>query len=452
MKRTLALLMACAMVLCMSTACSSGDAGSSSAAPSSSSAPASSEGGESSDAAPADPVKLTWWAISGQDEFYASRAEAWNKENPDRPIELEAVALNSADRQSKMLVAVQSGSGAPDYCDVNVIHFGSYFTFDEIPFIPLNDVVEQDKDKYIQAKLNMYTYNGNLYGAPSQAGTNVVYYNTKIMEEAGVDIDSIKTWDDFYAAGQKVKAVGKPMTAVETSDVNPFQSMLLQRGSDFFDKDGNVILDNEINIEILDFLYKMVSEGVAIPMPGGGNSSETFFQFMNEDGMAALVMPLWYISRFEQYMPDLSGHMAVRPMPVWEGVDTCYGSAATGGNGAVIVNQCQNVEIAKDFLYTAKLSYDAGIEAWNKLGYAPFRSDCWEDDTLTQPREYFNNENVFGQVSDAIKNSNAINNCPLFPEAVNRVGAEVMYNVFEAKTMQPADALKSVADELRSLQ
>ena len=71
---------------------------------------------------------------------------------------------------------------------------------------------------------------------------------------------------------------------------------------------------------------------------------------------------------------------------------------------------------------------------------------------MTQPREYFNNENVFGQVSDAIKNSNAINNCPLFPEAVNRVGAEVMYNVFEAKTMQPADALKSVADELRSLQ
>ena len=94
MKRTLALLMACAMVLCMSTACSSGDAGSSSAAPSSSSAPASSEGGESSDAAPADPVKLTWWAISGQDEFYASRAEAWNKENPYLPIELEAVALN----------------------------------------------------------------------------------------------------------------------------------------------------------------------------------------------------------------------------------------------------------------------------------------------------------------------------------------------------------------------
>ena len=187
-------------------------------------------------------------------------------------------------------------------------------------------------------------------------------------------------------------------------------------------------------------------------MPSGGNSSETFFQFMNEDGMAALIMPLWYISRFEEYMPDLSGHMAVRPMPVWEDVDVCYGSAATGGNGAVIVNQCQNVDIAKDFLYCAKLSYDAGIEAWESLGYAPFRTDCWEDEALTQPREYFNNENVFGQVSDAIKDSNAINNGPLFPEAINRVGSEVMYNVFEAKTMEPAEALKTVADELKALQ
>lgn len=30
-----------------------------------------------------------------------------------------------------------------------------------------------------------------------------MYYNTEIMEQAGVDIDAIKTWDDFTAAGQK---------------------------------------------------------------------------------------------------------------------------------------------------------------------------------------------------------------------------------------------------------
>lgn len=446
-KRIVALLAASVTAIALLASCASGG---SSSGVSSENTNSSSSGGDQSGAV--EPVKLTWWAISAHEAFYKARAEAWNKENPDRPVDLEVVNLNSADRQSKMLVAVQSGTGAPDFCDVNIIHFGSYYSFDEVPFVPLNDLVEEEKDKFIQAQIDLYSYEGNLYGAPIQAGANVVFYNTDIMSEAGVDIDSIKTWDDFYAAGEKVKAAGKVMTAVETSDINPLHSMILQRGSDFFDKENNVILDNETNVEILEYLNKMVSDGIAIPMPGGSNASETFFQFMNEDGMAALIMPMWYISRLEQYMPDLSGHMAIRSMPTWDDGGTSYGSAVTGGNGTVIVNQTQHEELAKDFLYFTRMSYDAGILAWEMLGYDPFRSDCWEDPALTQPRPYFNNESVFAKVSSNIKDANASFNCPLFPEAITRVGSEIMYNVFEAKTQTPEQALKAVADQLRSMQ
>ena len=115
----------------------------------------------------------------------------------------------------------------------------------------------------------------------------------------------------------------------------------------------------------------------AAPIP-----QRIFYEFFNNDGMGALIMPLWYMTRLEEYMPDLSGHLAVRPMPVWEEGQQ-YTSACTGGTGTVITNQCENQELAKEFLYFCKLSYDANKECYLQLGFAPFRSDVWEDEALS---------------------------------------------------------------------
>ena len=396
------------------------------------------------------PVKLTWWCISSQADFYNARAEEWNKQNPDRQIELETVSMGGSDRQTKLLVALQTGKGAPDYCDVNVTAFGTFFDYEEVPFVELTDLIQDDKDLFVSAKLDIYSKDGKLYGAPSQLGGTVVYYNTDIMNAAGVDYNSITTWADYEDAGRKVlAATGKPMTVIETTDMAPFQSMVLQKGSDFIDENGNVILDCETNIEILEYLKSWVDEGIASPMPGGGNASEVFYEFFNNSGCASIILPMWYMDRLQEYMPDLSGKIAVRPMPVWEEGQK-YTTACTGGNGAVITKQCKNIDLAKDFLYFCKMSKDAQLQCYEMLGYDPYRTDCWEDSSLQINMPYFSNENVFAIVGSSLKNANAINNTSLVPSAFNDVSSKVMYNVFETKTMTPSEALKSSANALRN--
>lgn len=396
------------------------------------------------------PVKLTWWCISSQADFYKARAEEWNKANPDRQIELDAVGVGGSDRQTKLLVAIQTGKGAPDFCDVNVTAFGTFFDYDEVPFVELTDLVQSEKDKFVQAKLDIYSTNGKLYGAPSQLGGTVVYYNTDIMNAAGVDYNAIKTWKDYEEAGRVVAAkTGKPMTVIETTDMAPFQSMVLEKGSDFIDENGNVILDSEENIAVLEYLKSWVDEGIASPMPGGGNASEVFYEFFNNGGCASIILPMWYMDRLQAYMPDLYGKIAVRPMPLWnEGEE--YTTACTGGNGAVISNQCKYPELAKDFLYFCKMSKDAQLQCYEMLGYDPYRTDCWEDAKLQINMPYFSNENVFAIVGPSLKAANAINNTSLVPTAFNEVSSKVMYNVFETKTQSPADALKSSATALRN--
>lgn len=206
--------------------------------------------------------------------------------------------MAGSDRQTKLLVALQTGEGAPDYCDVNITAFGTFFDYEEIPFLTLTDLVADERDVYVQAKLDIYSTGGELYGAPSQLGGTVVYYNTDITEAAGVDIDSIVTWDDYVAAGKQVlEKTGKPMTVIETTDMAPFQAMVLQKGSDFLDAEGNVILDCATNIELLEYLKSWMDEGIAIPMPGGGNASEIFYEFFNNSGAASVILPMWYMSR-----------------------------------------------------------------------------------------------------------------------------------------------------------
>ena len=409
--------------------------------------------GSSEPAAPAEgePTPLTFWAISAHADFYKERAAAWNELHPDRQIDLNVVSYPSTERQSKLLVAVQSGVGAPDFCDVNIIHFGTYLEMPEVPFLPLNDLVEPEIDVFVKSRLELYSRDGQYYGAPTHAGANVVYYNTNITDAAGIDIDAIKTWEDYFEAGRTVlEKTGKPWSAVETMDVYPFQPMLLQRGSDFFDEEGNVILDNETNIEILEMLLAYEKEGILVPMPGGNNTAEAFYQFMNGDGMAALVMPLWYISNFNNYMTDLSGHIKIRPLPMWE--DSDIRSACTGGTGSVVLKTTKYPELAKEFLYFAKMSYDGQIEAYEMMGMDPYRTDVMTDPALSHPIEFFSNENVFEIVKDSIPGAASLNNNALVPRAFELVGSRVMYNVFLTHDDEPASALKSAADELRSLQ
>ena len=60
------------------------------------------------------------------------------------------------------------------------------------------------------------------------------------------------------------------MFTIEVTDVFTFFPMIIQQGSDFFDKDGNVIVNNESNVKTLEFIYNMVHvDKIAIPTPGG---------------------------------------------------------------------------------------------------------------------------------------------------------------------------------------
>lgn len=64
------------------------------------------------------------------------------------------------------------------------------------------------RNNYGPTALDGYTFDGKVWGVPYKSGTVSFFYNKALLEKAGVDGQAIKSWDDFLAAVEKVKAAG----------------------------------------------------------------------------------------------------------------------------------------------------------------------------------------------------------------------------------------------------
>jgi len=387
---------------------------------------------------------LTLWTFNElHAQYYATAVDAWNKANPTKAINLKAEVFPYDDMHNKLLIALQSGKGAPDLADIEISKFPNYLK-GKIQLAPLDDLLNPIRKNFVQARLDIYGKDGKTYGICFHVGAAVIYYNTDITNAAGVDIDKIDTWDDFVKAGLQVKdKTGKPMTTVETTDQWSYWPLISQQKSDYTDKNGAITIDNEINTKTLQFLSDLVNvQKIAVVAPGGFHHSEQYYGFMNDGGAASVWMPMWYMGRFTDYMPDLKGKIAIRPMPRWtKGGNR---SAGMGGTGTAAIALSKNVQLAKEFLVFAKGDKGQNIQIWKQLGFDPVRWDTWSDPAMNEPNkftQYFTNKNIF-QTLLAVKDE-------IVPVNVNSNMVKVIDQIRQKSFVQAIQDKKPAAQVLK---
>jgi len=401
---------------------------------------------------------LTLWTFQElHANFYQSMVPVWNAANPAKQITLKPEVFPYDDLHNKLLVALQSGVGAPDIADIEVSKFANYLK-GTIQLAPLNDLLDPIKDKFFQSRLALYEKGGKYYGIDFHVGMEVMYYNNEIMKEAGVDIDKIKTWYDYIKAGQQVVAkTGKPMCTLETTEHWSVYPLFSLAGSDVLDKNNKVILDNPTNVRVLQMLYDMVYKyKIAVATPGGFHHNEQYYGFMNDGGAASIWMPLWYMGRFTDYMPDLKGKMAIRPMPIFDGsvngIKSSFLSTGMGGTGTAVTLQSKNIPLAKSFLVWVKGSKEGNIAIWQQLGFDPMRWDVWTDPAMREPNKftrYFQNNDIFGMMV-AVKNGlNTTVVSGNYPDVIDILKRNVSYQALVEQSKTPEQALKDAAAQLR---
>jgi arabinosaccharide transport system substrate-binding protein len=402
-----------------------------------------------------DPTELTFWTfVDAHAAFMEAQAERWNEANPDRPISIVATVTPYEEMHDALLLSLVSGTGAPDLADIEIAKFPNFLQGD-IQLVDLTDAVDPYRDSILATRLAPYQVDGHQYGIDYHVGTFVMYYNTEVMAAAGVDIDSIVTWDDYIEAGKLVTGdtdndgeTDRWMTTIETTDRFSAIGLMLQNGGGVYNADGEFVLNSPENAEALQLVGDMVNEhGIAIAAPGGLHHATDYYDQMNTGHFGSVWMPQWYMIRFTDFMPDLAGKIVVRPMPVFE--EGGFTSTMGGGTGTAITAQTPEgeVQLAKDFLGFAKLSYDSNVLIWTELGFDPLNTDVYEDPALTEPMPYFSDEAVFTTIK-AIQENLAVEYLgPLYADAVELLRTTTIFDVV-VNGVSAEEALESTASQL----
>ena len=408
-------------------------------------------GGKEEASSATEGTEISFWTFQDLHmSFYEKMAKLWNEENPDRKINFKGEVLPYEDMHTKLLVSLQAGTGAPDLVDIEIAKYPNFLK-GNIQLEPLNDVIDPVRDNFVTARLDIYSKDGKNYGLPFHVGASVIYYNMEILNAAVVYPYDIKTWDDYMEAGKIVKQkTGKPVATVEVTEQWSFWPLIAQQGSDFLDAEGNVILDNATNVKTLQYLKDLLNSGVADAAPGGFHHAEEYYGYMNDGGAASVWMPMWYMNRFTDYMPDLAGKILILPMPRWSADG--MRSAGMGGTGTSVTSQARDMQLTKDFLMFAKGSEEGNLIIWEDLGFDPPRWDVWDNPRMNAANkftEYYQNDDIFGMLLDIKDEINSVNIKEKLPAVIDRLKSSVMIQALQQQSKSPAAALKEAADLAR---
>jgi arabinosaccharide transport system substrate-binding protein len=401
-------------------------------------------------------TSLDMWVFAElHQKFYEQMAKEWNEQNPDRQIDLKVTVYPYDDMHNKLQLAANSGKGLPDLVDIEVSQFSNFVTEDgRSPLSDLTEVAEPYKDDIVQARLDLYNRDGKQYGLPTHVGAFVAFYNTELLDKAGIDYKTIKTWQDFQEAGAKYSQETGNNFGVASTGVNMVENLIVaQLGGNLFAEDGSVAVNSPEVVEALELERAMQDAGAISTIPGGSPDAEEAYGAINDGKYAAIVYPAWYTSRFVDYMPDLAGKVAIAPAPVVDGAEVA--TIGGGGTGAAVPEASPNKEIAQEWLAFAKLSPEANVAVWEVLGFDPVNMSVWEDKKVTHnPDNRFNKYfqtnlfDVLNSVKDDIGHFEAFTN-PNLP-AVDDVFTTVTYTQIFDNGVPPQEALDQAQGDLEN--
>lgn len=224
-------------------------------------------GSSESSASSGGKIELKFWSLftGGDGEFFDAMIDAFNASQDEVVMTNDMVKFD--DYYTKLTTALAAKT-APD---VVVVHQGNMLNYVENgTLLPLDEYVSSDILADFQAApLNACRFDGKLYSLPLDVHPIVFYYNTDILEEAGID-KVPETAQEFIDAALKIKANTDyiPLAIDNTTGTYKaytltrlFFSFMAQQGGSFLNEDNTAAnFNNAMGERALIWLQELVNK------------------------------------------------------------------------------------------------------------------------------------------------------------------------------------------------
>lgn len=351
-------------------------------------------------------------------------------------VEFQIEDLGTDQVYDKLITRLASNTGLPDVVTVEGERVATFLSKFPKGFADLTSVVNE-KD-FLPVKISEVSFGGKIMGFPWDGAPCGLYYRTDLFEQAGINPDNIKTWDDMITEGKKLEALGVKMMPLAASKNPTFFGMLLQQlGTYFFDEEGKTVVNSEKAVQAMTLLKKMYDSGITYD----NTDWDGLVTATKEGKIATVPSAVWWAGTLRDEVGESSGKWKVMPLPAID--PSLKFGAVNGGSNVLIPEGAANKQAAIEFVKFAMTDVETQVKGFSNYGLYPSYIPSYSNPVFEEEIEYFGGQKVwkfFTEISSDIPKLNYTEN---FSEAADQVRDT------QAKILIKDADVKAALDELQ---
>lgn len=372
--------------------------------------------------------KLTVWCWDPAFNIFSMEeaGKVYQADHPDFSVEVTETPWE--DVQTKLTTAATSGdlSTLPDIILMQDNAFQKNVISYPDAFVDLTDSAI-DYSQFGEAKTAYSVIDGKNYGVPFDNGAVIAAYRTDILEQAGMKIEDFTdiTWDEYLEKGKTVlEKTGKPLLSCQAGESDVIMMMMQSCGASLFDDEGNpAFVGNAALKKVMETYAALKEAGVLVEV----NDWDQYISTMNTEAVAGTINGCWIMASIKT-AEDQSGKWAVTNMPSLVGVENASNYSNNGGSSWAITANCQNVDLAKDFLAS---TFAGSVELYENIiscGALATYLPAGESDVYAKGDDFFGGDAVSAKIVEFAGKTPSNNTGVYYYEARDAV-ATAMQNI-----------------------
>jgi multiple sugar transport system substrate-binding protein len=265
-------------------------------------------------------AEVVFWQFQRPD-IMESLIERFEAENPGVEVRVETLTWQSG--YEKIVMAFSSGE-LPDLLEVGSTWLPKFENEGAI-----EDVTDLTVDLSDELMMwDLATFEGRRFGIPWLVGSRVLFYNRKLMSEAGLSPDDApQTWSDLLRAAARI---GSLRDGVYGFGMNAGERYVLYKkfmpfawgngGSILSDDLKSSELNSERNLEALKFYLSLKAHSVL-------ERQDMIDEMFKQGRIGMMISGGWNLKRIPEDAPDLDFGVAYVPKPDTGGIHASFAGA-----------------------------------------------------------------------------------------------------------------------------
>ncbi|MEM7576695.1 MAG: ABC transporter substrate-binding protein [Planctomycetota bacterium] len=241
-----------------------------------------------------------------------------------------------------------------------------------------------------------WTSRGRIFGLPHDVHPVLLVYRADLVEDAGIDVSQIETWDDFTRIMAPLVADtdgdgrdDRYLLNLWYTNVDLIEPLMLQAGGGTFDAEDRSLVATDANAKVAAHVvaWNLGASRIAIDAPDFTASGN---QLKLEGKVVAQIMPDWLAGIWKSDLPQLAGKLKLMPLPAWEpgGIRT----TVQGGTMIAIPKATERFEEAWEVAKLLYLNPELAREMYTVSNIVSPVTTLWDEPYYHEPDPFFSGQ------------------------------------------------------------